>query len=107
PLFQPKYRLPIFLGVSIAAFNQFSGINAILYYLNDIFARAGFSKVSSDLQAVAIGATSLLFTMLAMSIIDHVGRRTLLLIGAVGTAIWLAGAAAIVWTGQHEGLLVW
>jgi MFS transporter, SP family, arabinose:H+ symporter len=106
-LFQPKYRLPLFLAFSIAIFNQFSGINAILYYLNDIFARAGFSKVSSDLQAVAIGATNLLFTMLAMSIIDHVGRRTLLLIGAVGTAICLAGAAAIFWTGQHEGLLVW
>ena len=45
--------------------------------------------------------------MLAMSIIDHVGRRTLLLIGAVGTAFCLAGAAAIFWTGQHEGLLVW
>ena len=106
-LFQPKYRLPLFLAFSIAIFNQFSGINAILYYLNDIFARAGFSKVSSDLQAVAIGATNLLFTMLAMSIIDHVGRRTLLLIGAVGTAICLAGAAAIFWTGQHESLLVW
>lgn len=106
-LFQAKYRLPLFLAFSIAIFNQFSGINAILYYLNDIFARAGFSKVSSDLQAVAIGATNLLFTMLAMSIIDRVGRRTLLLIGAVGTAICLAGAAAIFWTGQHEGLLVW
>ena len=66
-------------------FNQLSGINAILYYLNDIFAKAGFSKVSSDLQAVAIGATNLLFTMIAMSVIDKVGRKKLLLIGAVGT----------------------
>ena len=88
-------------------FNQLAGINAILYYLNDIFARAGFSKVSSDLQAVAIGATNLLFTMLAMSIIDQVGRRTLMLIGSVGTALCLAGVAAIFWTGRHEGLLVW
>jgi SP family arabinose:H+ symporter-like MFS transporter len=106
-LFQAKYRLPLFLAFSISIFNQFSGINAILYYLNDIFASAGFSKVSSDLQAVAIGATNLLFTMLAMSIIDHVGRRTLLLIGAVGTAFCLAGVAAIFWTGHHEALLVW
>src|SRR5580765_692937 len=107
PLFQGRYQRPIFLAVAIGFFNQMSGINAILYYLNDIFKSAGFDKVSSDLQAVAIGATNLLFTMLAMSIIDHVGRRTLLLIGAVGTAICLAGAAAIFWTGQHEGLLVW
>src|SRR5581483_10013569 len=58
PLFSAKYRLPIFLAVSIAFFNQFSGINAILYYLNDIFAGAGFSKVSSGLQAVLVGLTN-------------------------------------------------
>ena len=106
-LFTAHNRLPIFLAVSIAMFNQLSGINAILYYLNDIFARAGFNKVSSDLQAVAIGATNLLFTMLAMSIIDKAGRRTLMLIGSVGTALSLAGVATIFWSGQHEGLLVW
>jgi len=106
-LFSARNRLPLFLAVSIAMFNQLSGINAILYYLNDIFARAGFSKVSSDLQAVAIGGTNLIFTMLAMSIIDRVGRRTLMLIGSVGTAAALAGVAAIFWTGRREGLLVW
>jgi sugar porter (SP) family MFS transporter len=106
-LFTARNRLPIFLAVSIAMFNQLSGINAILYYLNDIFARAGFNKVSSDLQAVAIGATNLLFTMLAMSIIDKAGRRTLMLTGSVGTALSLAGVAAIFWTGRHETLLVW
>lgn len=106
-LFSARNRLPLFLAISIAMFNQLAGINAILYYLNDIFARAGFSKVSSDLQAVAIGATNLLFTILAMSIIDHVGRRTLMLIGSVGTALCLAGVAAIFWTGRHEGWLVW
>jgi sugar porter (SP) family MFS transporter len=106
-LFQAKYRLPLFLALSIAMFNQLAGINAILYYLNDIFARAGFSKVSSDLQAVAIGGTNLLFTMLAMTIIDKVGRRTLLLVGSVGMALCLAGAAAIFWSGHNENLLVW
>ena len=58
-LFSCKYRLPMFLAITIAMFNQLSGINAILYYLNDIFARAGFSKVSGDKQAVAIGLTNL------------------------------------------------
>jgi MFS transporter, SP family, arabinose:H+ symporter len=107
PLFSKKYRIPIFLAVSIAMFNQLSGINAILYYLNDIFARAGFSKVSGDLQAVAIGATNLLFTMLAMSIIDRVGRKKLLLIGSVGTAICLAGVAYIFLAHQYDRFLVW
>ncbi len=106
-LFSYKYRWPVFLAVSIGVFNQLSGINAILYYLNDIFERAGFSKVSGDLQAVAVGATNLLFTVLAMSVIDRIGRKTLLLVGSVGTAFCLAGVAFIFFTEQHEGLLVW
>jgi len=107
PLFAWKYRLPIFLAVSIGMFNQLSGINAILYYLNDIFERAGFSKVSGDLQAVAVGATNLLFTIIAMSVIDRIGRKTLLLAGSVGTAACLAGVAAIFFAGKGENLLVW
>jgi MFS transporter, SP family, arabinose:H+ symporter len=107
PLFSWKYRLPIFLAVSIGMFNQLSGINAILYYLNDIFAFAGFDKVSSDVRAVAIGGTNLLFTMLAMSVIDRMGRKTLLLIGSVGTAACLAGVAAVFLTHSHQNLLVW
>ncbi len=107
PLFTRKYRLPIFLAVTIGMFNQLAGINAILYYLNDIFARAGFSALSGDIQAVAVGATNLLFTVIAMSMIDRVGRRRLLLIGSVGTAACLGGVAAIFFTSAHENLLVW
>ena len=106
-LFQAKYKVPLFLAISIAMFNQLSGINAILYYLNDIFLKAGFSKVSGDLQSVMIGATNLVFTMAAMTIIDRVGRRTLLLIGSVGCTIALSGAATIFLSGTHENLLVW
>jgi sugar porter (SP) family MFS transporter len=107
PLFQAKYRLPIFLAIAIGVFNQLSGINAILYYLNDIFAKAGFNKVSSDLQAVAIGFTNLVFTMIGMSIIDKLGRKKLLLAGALGTASCLAGVAVIFASGRYENLLVW
>jgi sugar porter (SP) family MFS transporter len=106
-LYQSKYGLPIFLAVSIGMFNQLSGINAILYYLNEIFAKAGFSNVSADKQAVLIGFTNLCFTTLAMTIIDKVGRKTLLLIGSVGCAVALAGAAAIFLSKSHENLLVW
>ncbi|TAM82791.1 MAG: MFS transporter [Acidobacteria bacterium] len=107
PLFARKYGLPIFLAVSIGVFNQLTGINAILYYLNDIFAHAGFSGLSGDIQAMAVGATNLLFTIIAMSVIDRLGRKTLLLIGSVGTAVCLAGVAAIFFTSAHENLLVW
>ena len=105
-LFSSKYRFPIFLAVSIAMFNQLSGINAILYYLNQIFAQAGFNKVSSDLQAVAIGATNLIFTMVAMTLIDRIGRKKLLLTGAVGTALCLAGVAYVFLSHSHENILV-
>ena len=107
PLFRHKYRVPIMLAVALGMFNQLSGINAILYYLNDIFAKAGFDKVSGDLQAVAVGATNLIFTILAMSVIDKLGRRTLLLIGSVGCALSLAGVSAVFLSGSHQDLLVW
>jgi MFS transporter, SP family, arabinose:H+ symporter len=106
-LFSRQHRLPVFLAISIGVFNQLSGINAILYYLNDIFLKGGFSKVSSDLQAVAIGFTNILFTMLAMSVIDKAGRRTLLLTGSLGTAACLAGVAWIFHAGAHESWLIW
>ncbi len=106
-LFTRTHLFPIFLAVSVAMFNQLAGINAILYYLNDIFAHAGFSKVSGNLQAVAVGGTNLLFTILAMSVIDRIGRKTLLLIGSIGTAVCLAGVAIIFFTAQHQGFLLW
>jgi MFS transporter, SP family, arabinose:H+ symporter len=107
PLFSRKYRLPIFLAVSIGIFNQLSGINAILYYMNDIFASAGFTRVSGNLQAVMVGAMNLCATLLAMTLIDKIGRRTLLLVGSVGTAASLAGVAAIFFSQSHRSYLVW
>jgi len=107
PLFVRKYRLPIFLAITIGMFNQLSGINAILYYLNDIFAAAGYSKISGDLQAVAIGAMNLVATLFGMTLIDKLGRKTLLLIGSVGTALCLAGVAEIFFTHTHQNYLLW
>jgi MFS family permease len=107
PVFRWKYRYPLFLAISIGAFNQLAGINAILYYLNNIFAAAGFSQVSSDQQAIAIGATNFLFTLVGMSLIDKLGRKTLLLIGAAGTASCLAGVAWLFATNSHPEALLW
>ena len=106
-LFQRRYRVPIFLAITIGMFNQLAGINAILYYLNDIFERAGFGRVSSDVQAVAVGLTNLIFTLIAMSVIDKIGRKRLLLTGALGTGLCLAGVAALFATGRHGDYLVW
>jgi sugar porter (SP) family MFS transporter len=105
-LFSAANRKPIVLAILLAMFNQLSGINAILYYLNDIFAAAGFSGWSNDLQAVAIGAANLLATVIALRVIDKVGRKKLLLIGSIGTAFALAGVALIFATGEGKPYLL-
>ena len=107
PVFRWKYRYPLFLAISIGAFNQLAGINAILYYLPNIFASAGFSQISGDQQAIAIGFTNLIVTMVGMSVIDKLGRKTLLLVGAAGTAGCLGGVAWLFKTHSHPGALVW
>lgn len=106
-LFQWRYRLPIFLAISIGMFNQLSGINAILYYLNSIFERAGFSQVSSDEQSVMIGVVNLLAVTAAMLVIDRIGRRPLLLIGSIGTTLCLGGVAISFQLNRGHGALLW
>ncbi|HYA98363.1 MAG TPA: sugar porter family MFS transporter [Methylomirabilota bacterium] len=107
PLLAGKYGRLIFLAVATGMFNQLSGINAILYYLNDIFAAAGYSGLSASLQAVAIGAMNLVATLLAMSVIDKFGRRTLLLTGAVGMAVCLGSVSAVFYANRHLAYLLW
>jgi hypothetical protein len=87
-------------------FNQLSGINAITYYLNDIFVSAGFSSLSGNLQAVAFGLMNLFATMLAMTVIDKIGRKTLLLVGSIGMALSLAGVSGVFYSGGHGRLLL-
>jgi MFS transporter, SP family, arabinose:H+ symporter len=107
PVFRWKYRFPLFLAISIGFFNQLAGINAILYYLNFIFTAAGFSQISGYQQAMAVGATNFVFTIVGMSLIDKLGRKTLLLIGAAGCATCLGGVAWIFGSHSHPGALLW
>jgi len=89
-LFNGKYRKPIIFAVLLAMFNQLSGINAIFYYAPRIFELAGSDKAHAYLQPVYLGAANLVFTLLAMSVIDRFGRKKLLLIGSVGMIIFLS-----------------
>jgi sugar porter (SP) family MFS transporter len=93
PFFTRKYRTPILLAVMVATFNQLSGINALIYYTADIFAMAGAGRASALWQSVTIGLTNLVFTVLAMTVIDRVGRKRLLLVGSLGLAACLFVAA--------------
>lgn len=99
-LFQRKYYKPIIYVVLLAMFNQLCGINAILYYAPRIFEMAGFSQQLAYLQPVFIGGANLLFTMIAMLIIDRFGRKKMLLTGAVGMFIFLALAASAFYQNQ-------
>lgn len=106
PVFRWKYRLPLFLAITIGAFNQLSGVNAILFYQGTIFKAAHFDQLSGDLQAIAIGLTNLIFTLVGMSMIDRFGRKSLLLVGALGTSCCLSGVAWIFHTQSHQSLLI-
>lgn len=88
-LFNGKYNKPILYAVILAMFNQLSGINAILYYAPRIFELAGFEKSEAYLQPVYIGAANLLFTLMAMTVIDKFGRKKLLLTGCIGMIVFL------------------
>jgi SP family arabinose:H+ symporter-like MFS transporter len=107
PLFQKKYTLVILLAVTAGAFNQLTGINACLYYLNDIFGAAGASKYSSGVQSVMIGFINLIFTLIAMAVIDKFGRKRLLLGGTVALCVLLTVIGFIFYTETKQFLLIW
>jgi sugar porter (SP) family MFS transporter len=102
PFFCKAYRVPILLAVAIAAFNQLSGINALMYYAPHIFKMAGAGADSALLQTVAVGGTNLLFTMAALVVIDHFGRRKLMLVGSIGYILSLAATAWAFYTYGDE-----
>jgi MFS transporter, SP family, arabinose:H+ symporter len=79
-----QLRVPILLAFLIAFFNQLSGINAILYFAPRIFEMTGLGAKAAMLQSVGIGVTNLIFTFVGLSLIDRLGRRTLLFIGSFG-----------------------
>jgi MFS family permease len=105
-LFQRRYLVPILLAFTVAMFNQLSGINALMYYAPRIFQLAGAAAGDALLQAVAVGGTNLVFTALALFIIDRFGRRPLLMAGGLGAALTLALTAVGFYQGDRAGHLV-
>lgn len=103
-LFVKENRLPVMIAILMAAFNQLAGINAIMIYAPRVFEMAGFGINSALLQSVSIGATNLLFTILAIFLIDKYGRRTLLMIGSVGMVFFLGMLSKSFFTGNFSEL---
>ncbi len=100
-----KYRFPLLLAFLIAAFNQFSGINAFLYYAPRIFEEAGLGSETALLSTIGIGLTNLVFTLLGGFLIDRLGRKQLMYMGSVGYIVSL-GLVAAAFFFQWEGMLV-
>jgi len=90
-VFAPEFRPALLIGVCLAVFQQFSGINAVMYYAPSIFKAGGSDDQSAFVQAVVIGAVNLLFTCVAIWQVDRRGRKSLLLIGAMVQTLSLAG----------------
>jgi sugar porter (SP) family MFS transporter len=124
-LFQRKYLKPLLLACIIGIFNQLDGINAVLYYAPQIFRMAGAGKADALRQSVIIGLTNLVMTIVAMGLIDRIGRKTLLLMGSVTFVIshlvaawvfrtnaqgWVVMVALMGIVGSHaysQGAVVW
>jgi MFS family permease len=94
--------VPILLAFAIAAFNQLSGINAILYFAPRIFEMTGLGERAALLQSVGVGITNLIFTFVGLWLIDHLGRRTLLLVGSVGYIASLGLTSWAFYTGHYS-----
>lgn len=92
-LFAKKYKVPLMLAFSISFFNQFSGINALLYYATRIFEAAGLEGQAGLLSSVGLGVANLIFTIMGVALIDRLGRKQLMYIGSVGYIITLATAS--------------
>ncbi len=104
-LFKKPYLRLVLIGIFVGMFNQFTGINIIMYYSSNIFMTAGFSADSALAQSVMVGFTNLAFTILAMFLIDKIGRKFMLLFGAVGMSIFLA-IFAYIYLNQIEGYIL-
>ncbi len=104
--FSSKYKTILWLAFMVAFFNQWSGINFILYYAPEILERAGLAAKDSLFNSIAIGGTNLLFTFLGLYLIDKAGRKTLLIIGSVGYIISLSMVAWAFSSGAGAGFLL-
>lgn len=99
-IWDSKYRFPVMLAFFISFFNQFSGINAFLYYAPRIFEIAGLEASSALLSSIGVGVTNLIFTYVGLMLIDKLGRRQLMYIGSVGYIISLSLVSLAFFTGM-------
>ena len=104
-LFKAVYRVPVLLAFLLAAFNQLSGINFIIYYAPRVFDMAGLDSSTALLSTAGVGLINLIFTMLGLVLIDRIGRKSLMYIGSFGYILSLA-TVAWAFSSQIDGVVV-
>jgi sugar porter (SP) family MFS transporter len=102
-VFQPKYRLVLLLGILLAVFQQWSGINVIFFYAPDIFAKARLGIGDALFQTTLIGIVNILFTFFSMLLIDKTGRKKLMLTGSAGMTVCYFLIGTLFYTGNETG----
>ncbi|MBR2570090.1 MAG: sugar porter family MFS transporter [Paenibacillus sp.] len=105
-LFKPGLRLALIVGVMLAVLQQVTGINAVMYYAPEIFKQAGAGTNGALVQTIMVGFINFVFTILALWLIDRVGRKALLLIGSSLMAVCLLVIGFAFQTGHTSGLLI-
>lgn len=105
-LLAPKIKPLLFIGIILAVFQQITGINTIMYYAPKIFANVGQSNDLALLQTILIGGTNLVFTLVAMILIDRFGRKLLIVTGSAGMMMMLTGLSVLFFMNQTSGGLV-
>ena len=105
-LFKPGLRTAMVIGIMLALFSQITGINAIIYYAPEIFKGAGFATESAMMQTVIIGLVNLIFTFVALWLIDKLGRKKLLLFGISGMFLCLLGLGTVFYLDMASGPFV-
>jgi SP family arabinose:H+ symporter-like MFS transporter len=105
-LLSPRIRPLLFIAIILAVFQQITGINTIMYYAPKIFANVGQSNDTALLQTLMIGGTNLIFTLMAMALIDRFGRKLLIIFGTTGMMLMLTGLSVLFFTNQTSGVLV-
>ena len=97
--------LVIFVGIMLSVFQQFVGINVVLYYAGNIFRNMGASTDSSLMQTIIVGAVNLAFTVVAIMTVDKFGRKPLMIIGSIGMGISMFALGLTFFMGQTGGML--
>jgi SP family arabinose:H+ symporter-like MFS transporter len=105
-LFSPGLRIALLVGVGLAVLQQVTGINAVMYYAPEIFKATGAGTNSSLIQTILVGFINFVFTIVALWLIDKVGRKALLLVGTASMAVCLLVIGFAFHTGHAAGPLV-